>query len=46
MKNFLMLGMFVIISMVSTGCATWEGIKIDSSDAWYSTKDAIHEATE
>lgn len=46
MKKILMLMMFVVISMVSTGCATWEGVKQDSGEAWDSTKDAIHEATE
>ncbi|MEA3499217.1 MAG: entericidin EcnAB [Campylobacterota bacterium] len=46
MKKFLMLAVFVVISMVSTGCATWDGVKQDSSDGWDATKDAIHEATE
>ena len=30
---------------ISTGCATWDGIKEDSSSAYDSTKEAIHEAT-
>lgn len=32
--------------LVSTGCATWEGIKQDSSSGWEATKNAVHEATE
>ena len=50
--------MLLIILIISfQGCATWYGIKKDSSDAWKatkettgkaydSTKQAIHEATE
>ncbi|MEA3554557.1 MAG: entericidin EcnAB [Campylobacterota bacterium] len=46
MKKFLMLAMFVVISMVSTGCATWDGVKQDSQEGWDATKGAIHEATQ
>lgn len=37
--------MFVLI-VVSSGCATWDGIKEDSKNAYDSTKEAIHDATE
>lgn len=47
----------VALIFVFNGCATWKGIKKDSSDAWNATKkgtskaynktkEAIHEATE
>ena len=35
-----------VFTLVSTGCATWEGIKKDTNDGWEATKSAIHEATE
>ncbi len=38
MKRFLMLIMFVVISIVSTGCATWDGLKKDSSEVWSAIK--------
>jgi len=46
MKNF-----FIVLSVTATvlfmsGCsATWEGVKEDSSKAWQSTKEGIHNAT-
>lgn len=57
MKRFVFLFSAVFLSFALTGCATWEGVKQDSSDAWEktkevssdaydSTKKAIHEATE
>ncbi|AXH12292.1 hypothetical protein [Halarcobacter bivalviorum] len=54
MRTFLIsLGVIAILS----GCATWKGVKKDSSDAWKATKkgtnkaynatkEAIHEATD
>ena len=42
-KNILLL---TIISLFLAGCATWEGIKTDTSDGWNATKGAIHDATE
>ena len=35
-----------VFTLVSTGCATWEGIKKDTNDGWEATKSAIHDATE
>lgn len=45
-KTFLHLTLLVTILVVSSGCATWEGIKKDTSDGWEATKSAINEATE
>jgi len=53
-KNILML---LALLFIISGCATWKGVKKDSSNAWEATKDgaskaydstkeAIHEATE
>ena len=36
----------IAISVISSGCATWNGVKQDSNEAWDSTKGAIHKATE
>ena len=45
MNKFLIsIGMITII-MISSGCATWDGIKEDSSTAYDATKEAIHDAT-
>ena len=46
MKKFLMIAMFMVVAVVSTGCATWDGVKKDGSESWDATKGAIHEATE
>jgi len=35
-----------IFTLISTGCATWEGIKKDTNDGWEATKSAVHEASE
>ena len=46
MKKILILASTVSILLLSTGCSgTWDGIKSDSSKAWDSTKETIHEAT-
>lgn len=41
LRSFSLLAIIII----STGCATWDGIKEDSSSAYDSTKEAIHNAT-
>jgi len=47
MKNkILEIMLLFIIILVSTGCATWDGIKQDTSDGWNATKSTVHEATE
>lgn len=54
MRNISIL--LILSLFVFSGCATWKGVKQDSSDAWEATKDgtskaykstkeAIHEAT-
>ncbi len=47
MKKFFGFLAVLSILILSSGCsATWEGVKEDSSNAWSSTKDTIHKATE
>ena len=47
MKKFFSFLAILSILALSSGCsATWEGVKEDSSNAWSSTKGAIHKATE
>jgi len=45
MKRLLLAFSIILIAIVSSGCATWDGIKEDSSSAYDSTKEAIHDAT-
>ncbi len=45
MKKLLALSL-IAIALLSSGCATWDGVKEDSKKAYDTTKDAIHEATE
>jgi len=46
MKNKILgLILVFIITMLSSGCATWEGVKKDTNDGWQATKDAVDEAT-
>ena len=45
MKNFLALITLVTFITVLSGCATWNGVKKDTSDAYDATKEAIHDAT-
>jgi len=46
MNKLLIVFSIIVITIVSSGCATWEGVKKDSKNAYDSTKEAIHEATE
>jgi hypothetical protein len=40
--SLTLLGMLFL----NSGCSgTWEGVKSDTSDAWDTTKETIHEAT-
>lgn len=34
------------IGLLSSGCATWSGVKQDSNKAWKATKKTVHDATE
>ncbi|MDB2405393.1 entericidin EcnAB [Arcobacteraceae bacterium] len=46
MKNKILRLLFIsIIALVSSGCATWDGIKKDTGEAYDATKEAIHDAT-
>lgn len=47
MKKILILTSVLTAILFLSGCsATWEGVKEDSSNAWYSTKETINEMTE
>lgn len=46
MKNIINLIFICIIAIVFNACATWDGVKKDTSSAYKNTKKAIHEATE
>jgi len=47
MKKFFSFLAVLSILALSSGCSnTWTGVKEDSSNAWNSTKGAIHDATE
>lgn len=41
--TFIVVPFFLLLLQ---GCATWDGVKKDTSDAYNSTKEAIHDATE
>ena len=45
MKQILTLIITATFITILSGCATWNGIKKDSSDAYNATKEAIHDAT-
>jgi hypothetical protein len=46
MKSFFTF-LLICVALVSlSGCATWDGLKEDTSKAYDSTKEALHEATE
>lgn len=46
MKRIWMLSLLIFIGAMSSGCATWNGLKYDSKKAWKSTKKVVHDATE
>ncbi|WP_419764763.1 MAG: entericidin EcnAB [Arcobacter sp.] len=45
MKKILTLVTMIAFLAVLNGCATWDGVKKDSSEAYDATKEAIHDAT-
>lgn len=45
MKKLLFVLTILGITLISSGCATWDGIKQDTGEAYDATKDAIHDAT-
>ena len=46
MKKLILLVTAITIGFLSSGCATWGGIKKDTNEAYNSTKKAIHKATD
>ena len=46
MKKISILVVFMTLSMIMSGCSkTWNGVKHDTSEAWDTSKKAVHEAT-
>lgn len=45
MKKLLLPLSILLLIIVSSGCATWDGLKEDSKNAYDSTKEAVHKAT-
>jgi len=46
MKKVSMLIAFMLLTIMISGCTkTWSGVKQDTSKAWDTSKEAIHEAT-
>jgi len=46
MKKISILVVLMTLSMIMSGCSkTWSGVKQDSSEAWDTSKKAVHEAT-
>ncbi len=46
MKKMTILALLITLGMIMSGCSkTWSGVKQDSSEAWDTSKQAIHEAT-
>ncbi len=43
-KKILIFSSLIIVGLLSSGCATWEGVKQDSQDGWDKTKDVSEEA--
>jgi len=46
MKKITILAVLMTLSMIMSGCSkTWNGVKHDTSEAWDTSKKAVHEAT-
>ena len=46
MKKITILAVLMTLSMIMSGCSkTWSGVKQDTSNAWDTSKKAVHEAT-
>ena len=46
MKKITILAVLMTLSMIMSGCSkTWNGVKHDTSEAWDTSKRAVHEAT-
>lgn len=47
MKKTILTALLTLIAVTFlSGCATWDGVKKDTHEAYDKTKEAIHEATE
>lgn len=46
MKKIFLLTSIIMIGLFSTGCATWDGVQADSSDAWETTKEVSQDTWE
>ena len=44
MKRLSTILFSLAIALILSGCATWEGVKKDSSEAWEATKEASQDA--
>ena len=46
MKKITILALLMTLSLSMSGCSkTWNGVKQDTSEAWDTSKKAVHEAT-
>ena len=45
MKKLLFLLTIITITLINTGCATWDGIKQDTSNMYNATKEVFKDAT-
>jgi len=46
MRKMAILALLIALGIIMSGCSkTWSGIKQDTSEAWDTSKKAIHEAT-
>jgi len=46
MRKILLLSSIILIGFLSSGCATWNGVKEDSQDGWEKTKEVSSDAWE
>ena len=46
MKKIFLLASAIFIATISSGCATWEGMKQDSEYGWEKTKEVSSETWE
>ena len=44
MKKIMSLLLTLFITLILSGCATWDGVQEDSADAWDKTKEVTGEA--
>lgn len=44
MKKILILSSLITMMFLSSGCATWDGVKQDSNEGWDKTKEVSSDA--